>query len=154
MTSVWQAIDAEFADDPLSIEGSMLYPGRWHSAGTLVLYAAATESLAYLEKYVNLSVELRTIPHVMLEIGLPDDGVIDALEDLILTAPDWRGADPTQSRALGDRWVEHSTALALSVPSVLVESDRNLVFARRSPLFDKLHMVSERRFTYVPRLTR
>ncbi|UXI70012.1 RES family NAD+ phosphorylase [Tahibacter amnicola] len=150
---VWRIIRKEFAATPLSVEGAKLFPGRWHSAGTPILYTASTESLALLEKFVHLSLEYRTILHVKLEIALPDDAVVEQFEDQPHAADaSWEGDDPSTSRAVGDRWARHSSSLGLSVPSVLSTSERNVLLRANSPQFGQLQIVRAEDFLYDDRM--
>lgn len=151
MNPLWRVIRAEFANEPLSTMGAYLFPGRWHSAGQHVLYTASTESLARNERLVHLAGE-RGIDFVLLELVLPPDAQVDRHEDLLIEAPTWREADSTQARGVGDWWLERSTALGLSVPSVLSATERNVILARRSPLFESIRVVRTTPFRYDPRM--
>ncbi|MBL8298773.1 MAG: RES family NAD+ phosphorylase [Rhodanobacteraceae bacterium] len=149
---VWRIIRKEFLHSPLSVEGAKAWPGRWHSAGTAILYTASTESLALLEKFVHLALEFRVIPHVKLCIELPEAACVEVFEDVAKKLPDWRGADPTAARAFGDHWARHSAALGLSVPSVLSSSERNLLLRAASPHFEALNIISAEEFLYDERM--
>lgn len=149
---VWRIIRKEFLSTPLSVEGAKAWPGRWHSAGTAILYTASTESLALLEKFVHLALEFRTIPHVKLRIELPADALVEECEDIATWQADWRGDDPSATRALGDRWARQSEALGLSVPSVLSSSERNVLLRAASPQFAHLRVVSADEFLYDERM--
>jgi RES domain-containing protein len=149
---LWRIIRQEFLSSPLSVEGAKAWPGRWHSAGTAVLYTASTESLALLEKFVHLALEFRTIPHVKLCIELPADAIVETLEAVAPRPVDWRGADPTAARAIGDRWARESAALGLSVPSVLSSSERNVLLRAASPLFTQLKILAAEPFLYDERM--
>lgn len=149
---LWRIIRQEFLSSPLSVEGAKAWPGRWHSAGTAVLYTASTESLALLEKFVHLALEFRTIPHVKLCIELPADAIVETLEAVAPRPVDWRGADPTAARAIGDRWARESAALGLRVPSVLSSSERNVLLRAASPLFTQLKILAAEPFLYDERM--
>lgn len=149
---VWRIIRQEFLASPLSVEGARAWPGRWHSAGTAILYTASSESLALLEKFVHLALEFRTIPHVKLCIELPADAAVETFEAVATKAIDWRGADPSAARAFGDRWARESAALGLSVPSVLSSSERNVLLRAASPQFAQLKVLSSEPFLYDERM--
>lgn len=151
MIRVWRVVFAEFADNPLSTLGAFMFDGRWHSAGQHVLYTASTESLARLEKLVHLTQE-SGLDFVLLEFALPEKAIIDRYEELLLQAPDWRDADSVKARDVGDWWLSHSIALGLSVPSVLSHNERDIILAKRSPLFTEIKVISATPFRYDPRL--
>lgn len=149
---LWRIIRKEFLRSPLSVEGAKTWPGRWHSAGTAILYTASAESLALLEKFVHLALEFRSIPHVKLCIQLPEEALVEQMEDVAGKPVDWRSDDPTAARAVGDHWAKHSDALGLSVPSVLSSSERNVLLRAASPLYEKLEIVSADEFLYDERM--
>lgn len=148
---LWRVIRAEFAADPLSTMGAFLFPGRWHSAGQHVLYTASTESLARTERLVHVSEE-QGLDFILVEMTLPSGADIDRYEDLLVQAPTWRGVDSTEARGVGDWWLARSHALGLSVPSIHSTSERNVILARRSPLFDQIVVSRQMPFRYDPRL--
>ena len=154
--NLWRVIRREFSSVPLSADGARAWPGRWHSTGTAVLYTASTESLATLESFIHVTMEYRTLPFVQLRIEIPDDAAIDEFERLIPAIhelPDWRGEDTRATRALGDAWAKDPGAgLALSVPSLLSASERNLLLRPGSPDFARVKVVDMREFVFDRRM--
>lgn len=149
---LWRVIRREFADAPLSVEGAKSWPGRWHSAGTAVLYTASTESLALLERFVHLALELRSIPHIRLKLEVPPGAIVEAMETLTADPPDWRSDDPSSARAFGDEWARNAKSLGLSVPSVLCSSERNVLLSATSPQFADVKVLSADEFLYDERM--
>ncbi|MGH8148240.1 MAG: RES family NAD+ phosphorylase [Rhodanobacteraceae bacterium] len=153
MNSVWRTIYAEFATDPLGTEGSRLYSARYHTAGHEVLYAAETESLSRLERLVHLLQE-RAIDMVLIEIGLPDGAVIEMADLLPCPKTPFSINDQKATQELGDWWYDNSHALGLSVPSLHSATERNILLARRSPLYRELTVVRTVPFVFDARLVR
>lgn len=151
MKSVWRVVDARFADDPLSTEGSYRFPARWHKAGMRVLYCAQTESLARAERFVHLLQET-DLAFVLFEFALPTGARIEKVEDLPVDLAGWDDAASGVARAAGAWWIEHTKALGLSVPSVLSTSERDVLLRAASPDFRKIRVARRTRFRFDPRL--
>ena len=111
-------------------EGAALYPGRWNSAGTLVVYAAETYSTALLEKLVHLNFIL---PRAMHWIGI---AVPAGTSYEIFPAhayPGWDGASESTCKAYGDAWVASCRSAPLFIPSISARPDRNALINRVHP---------------------
>lgn len=153
MTRLWRVIAAEFRRAPLATRGAFLTPGRWHSAGSEVLYCAETESLAKAERCVHLTQET-ALDFVLLELTLPAHAVIERAKDQPVSMQDWDDPASAQGRMVGDWWLAHTTALGLSVPSVLSTSERDVMLRRASPDFSAVTVARETSFRYDPRMFR
>lgn len=105
---VWRVIRKQSLHSPLSVKRALHWSGRWHTAGTAILYTASSESLALLEKLVSLgkfvllAMESRTIPYVKLCIELPAEAVVETVEEISGKPADWFSDDPSRARAFGD----------------------------------------------------
>ena len=95
--------------DALDSTGSFLGDGRWHTAGTRVIYGAEHVSLAALETLIHAS-EGRISERQLTEILIPDDLAIES------TA--WR--EIPESRRFGDGWARAAKTAVLRVPSIVV----------------------------------
>lgn len=99
--------------------GSLLYPGRWNPAGTPMLYAASTLSLACLELLVHLP------PN-----QIPMDLVYSWAElKETPAAADFRGdvVDQDSTRRFGQRWATGVEEAAIRVPSVIIPIEFNVL---------------------------
>ena len=104
--------------DALDATGAFLYPGRWHSAGTRVVYAAEHASLAVLETLIHAGGR-KLPPRAISRIHLPDDFEIESVDWMEMPA----------SQAFGDDWVRQARTAALRVPSIAVNRmESNFVF--------------------------
>ncbi|MPZ20334.1 MAG: RES domain-containing protein [Luteitalea sp.] len=147
---VWRVISADFRASPLSAEGARRLGGRWNPPGVAVLYTASTEALAYLERFVHLGPELAESPHLMVKIEVPGNAL--SLERTALPT-NWKAVPvPASVQAIGGKWVNEGRALALSVPSVLSESDRNILLNAAHAEYPKVRIVEKRPFVYDPRM--
>ncbi|MEJ0103503.1 MAG: RES family NAD+ phosphorylase [Bacteroidota bacterium] len=71
--NVYRISKCEYISD-LQGTGAALYPGRWHSKGTYILYTAATPSLAMLESVVHIS-NIAIASFCMTCLSIPEDKI-------------------------------------------------------------------------------
>lgn len=108
--------------------GAALREGRWHSAGTRVIYAAEHASLAVLETLIHAGGR-KLPPRVLTRISIPDDLLIE--EVLWMDMP--------ESRAFGDQWVQEGRSAVLRVPSIAINRmESNYIFNPRHSDFSKI----------------
>jgi RES domain-containing protein len=148
--SAWRLTKARYLATAWDGEGARRSGGRWNSAGTAVVYASATLSLALVETLVYLpSGVLPAFAAVRVEI---DDSLITVLEDKHLPR-DWRSDPaPLSTRAIGDGWVRANTSAALRVPSVEVPMQFNYVLNSRHPGLARVVIGTPMPFPFDPRL--
>jgi RES domain-containing protein len=135
---VWRLCKAEHAATAFSGEGAILYAGRWHHAGTPVIYTAESRSLAVLEQLVHLS-RNRLPPHfVCFGVDVPDE-LEPAVVPLAELPAGWRRHPaPGELRDLGTRWAASGASVCLAVPSAVVPAERNFLLNPRHPDFARL----------------
>jgi RES domain-containing protein len=102
----------------LSGIGGTLAPGRWHSKGRPILYAAEHPALALLETLVHLDRSELPDSFQLLGIDIPDAIQFEAAPQTELTAH-W-AQDEAATRRLGDRWLREGASLLLRAPTALV----------------------------------
>jgi len=135
---VWRLCKAEHAATAFTGEGALLYSGRWHHAGTPVIYTAESRSLAVLEQLVHLS-RNRLPPHfVCFGVELPDDLAVPVVAVAELPAGWRRHPAPPALRDLGTRWAASGASACLAVPSAVVPAERNVLLNPRHPDFARL----------------
>ncbi len=126
---LWRLTRRPYAD--LSGWGGELADGRWHTRGRPVVYCAAGAALAVLEVSVDLDLPLDLLPddYVLMRIEAPDELEIQTLAPYDL--PDgWRLREDL-CRPIGDAWLEESATALLSIPSAIVEVERNILLNPR-----------------------
>lgn len=125
---------------PLDSTGAFLHPGRWHSAGTRVIYAAEHASLAVLETLIHAGGR-KIPPRAITRIRIPDDLAVESAEWIELP----------ESRVFGDVWVREQRSAILRVPSFAVNRmESNFVFNPQHPEFKRLGHDSPQQFTLDP----
>lgn len=111
----------------LSGEGARKFGGRWNLKGSAVLYTSQTESLAALETLVHTSIS--TMPN---DLNLLTLSVPDTIKPEIIHANQlpfgWKNYPaPNKLVEIGSQWIESNSSLLLKVPSVLVQSEANIL---------------------------
>jgi RES domain-containing protein len=118
----YRLVKARHAALSFTGEGARLYGGRWNRAGTPMVYAAQSLSLAALETFVHFAGEERGIGFASFAIDIPDE-CVEALAPRELPG-DWRAeAPPASTQDVGTRWQRQGRSVALAVPSVIVPSE-------------------------------
>ncbi len=135
---VWRIVPRRRAASAWDGEGARLFGGRWNHAGTRVVYASATLSLAALEVFVHADPD--TAPElVAIRAELPAGTPVERLEPGDLPAG-WRSyPGPAALRDLGTEWATRGDAVALVVPSAVVPQESNLLLNPAHPGFASLH---------------
>jgi RES domain-containing protein len=127
--------------DVFDTGGALKHRGRWHSAGTPVIYAAEHISLAALELLVHAGGK-RIPPRVVTTVEVPSDLLIENCE--------WR--DEPESRRIGDEWVREGRSVLLKVPSIAADRmESNFVINPAHPQFAGIKVIESRPFHFDPR---
>ena len=149
---VWRICKAEHAATAFTGEGGILYPGRWHHAGTPVVYCSESRALAALEQLVHLSRNRLPPNFVCFAVGIPERLPIREvrIEDL---PADWRyQPGPLELRDIGTRWTESGETALLRVPSSIVPGEHNFLLNPRHPNFGRLAIGEPEPFAFDERL--
>ena len=133
-------------------EGARRIGGRWNSPGVAVVFTATHLSLAALEYLVHIDIDEVPDDLVALGIEVPEDAGERHLDAEGLPS-NWRMVlQSEECRAIGDAWAKGQKSLLLRVPSVIIPEEDNLIINPTHPRAAELRIVSERRFSYDPRL--
>ena len=149
---VWRICKAEHAATAFTGEGALLYPGRWHHAGTAVVYCSESRALAALEQLVHLHRNRLPPNFVCFGVEIPDDLRIGEVRTKDLPA-EWRHQPgPPELRDIGTRWAESAESIVLQVPSAVVPGEHNLLLNPRHPDFGRLAIGDPEPFAFDERL--
>lgn len=149
----WRLVRPAFgrAADAFSGEGARRYGGRWNSVGRAVVYTSAHLSLAALETLAHADRRRFERDLVAFEVRVPSD-LVATLDDADVPEG-WRARpDAPAARAIGDAWLAARSHVALSVPSVLVPQERNLLLDPAHPRFDAVRIGAPVAFRFDDRL--
>jgi RES domain-containing protein len=133
-------------------EGARLFGSRWTPSGRAVVFAAASLSLAALERLVHTDPDLPGQDLVAIAIDLPV-GLSAAGVDPEDLPVNWRDVPaPAALADVGLAWLDAGQTAALWVPSVVVPSERNVMLAPGHRDFAAISVAGVEPFTLDPRL--
>ena len=110
--------------------GSSLFPGRWNTPDTPVIYASENYSTAMLERLVHGSGHLPPNQHYVV-IKMPSSTSYEEITSDAL--PGWDTPEATASRDFGAKWVRERRSAVLLVPSFVARLERNVVINPAHP---------------------
>ena len=146
---VFRLCQARWADTAFSGEGAARYAGRWHFAGTPVVYTATSRALAALEILVHLEIRHAPPSFVLIPAEVPDES-ITKLES---PPPGWDALPAGEAaRRAGDAWLRSGASTALQVPSMVVRGEHNLLLNPLHPDFGRIERGDSEPFAFDPRL--
>ena len=130
--------------DAFSGAGAAQYPGRWNGAGVPVVYAACSIALGVLELLVHAKSRAALDERFVLFRGAADP-------DLVFK-PDLPAKLPkTESRRIGNEWVQRASHPILEVPSIIT-GEPNYVLNPNHPDFGKIAIGASELFRFDPRI--
>lgn len=156
--TVWRiaADTKDYTADDLTGKGAETTGGRWNHKGTAMLYTATSRALAALETFVHLNSGGLPLNRYLVAIEIENDLWNAARVETAATLPVGWDAEPASltSIDLGTAWVKASTSLLLSVPSVIVPEEVNILINTRHPDAAKISATKVRKWLYDPRMVR
>ena len=151
---MWRLSGADYAE---RFDGGfgLHHDGRWNSRGRPITYCATGPALCVLEKLVHVeAIHLLPDDTVLVRYDVPDNLRVE--EAFLHDLPGNWCADESQTRPLGDAWLDGVSACLLRVPSVIVPvpdaDDRNIIVNHRHTDAGRIAISSIERFGYDPRL--
>ncbi len=150
---VWRISKAKYATTAYSGEGARLEAGRWHQAGSRVVYTSASAALAALETLVHTASDLLPrASYVAIPTDIPEDVPIVRLTVADLPT-DWETIPaPPALRRLGTQWLQSAQTAVLAVPSVIVPFEWNYLLNPLHRDFATIHIGNPQPYRFDPRL--
>lgn len=115
--------------------GSRLYPGRWNTPASPMIYASERLSTALLDKLVHGSGRLPPNQHYV-EMTIPPGASYEMFD--VNAHPGWDMATCVVSKAYGENWQQGRRSLVLMVPSVVARLDMNILLNQDHPDFRRV----------------
>jgi RES domain-containing protein len=110
--------------------GSRLFPGRWNTAASPMIYASEHYSTAMLEKLAHGSGSIPPNQH-FIEITIPNGISYEVLEPADL--PAWANPLATGAKRYGEVWQMRKRSVLLIVPSVVARMEHNFLINQDHP---------------------
>ena len=102
-----------------------MYGGRWNHAGTSVVYTSSSLSLAALELFVHVDIDIVSADLVAIPADVPDSLTTDAVKIGSLSK-DWRRYPaPEALQDIGTAWAAKASTAILAVPSAVIPEEGN-----------------------------
>jgi RES domain-containing protein len=115
--------------------GSKLFPGRWNTFDTPMIYAGEHYSTAMLEKLVHGGGSLPPNQH-FIAITVPNGVSYEMLSPAHL--PGWDARSCSAARAFGAAWQRERRSLLLFVPSVVARMEHNILINPEHAAFPRI----------------
>lgn len=151
--SLWRiaAVTLAYNADDLSGAGAKKTGGRWNSIGTPVIYCSQSIAMAVLETVVHLRSGGLPLNRYLVRIDVPDD-LWTAREILQPPRAGW-DAQPhgLPSVKAGDTWKKSKASALLSVPSVIIPEECNVLINPDHPDAPLITATMIRKWEYDPR---
>jgi len=103
-------------------EGARLYPGRWNTAASPLIYASEHYSTAMLEKLVHANAVLPPNQHYV-RITIPNGVSYEVFQTA--KHPGWDGKSEDICKGFGEAWCLEQRSAILLVPSIPARLERN-----------------------------
>ena len=124
-------------------EGAGIVGARWNLPGTAMVYMSSTISLCLLEFFVHFDPDVADIIQLNLEYRWADiPETLPRLEVQEAELPrNWREIPwPQSTQELRTKWMIEAQYVAVSVPSVVLPMEKNLLLNPVHPAFSKIHV--------------
>jgi len=103
-------------------EGALLYPGRWNTALSPLIYTSEHYSTAMLEKLVHSNGVLPPNQHY-IKITIPNGVSYEIFETA--RHPAWDGKNEKICKDFGEKWFREKRSALLIVPSIPARIENN-----------------------------
>ncbi len=151
MPKAYRIVKPRFVSSAFDGEGAQLFGGRWNEKGTRMVYTSTSASLAVLETFVHMGIDARTTDHVLIEIEIPD-GIIEELSSEDLPTRWNFNPAPESCQDMGTKWAASKRSAVLSVPSVIMQIERNFLIDPEHPDFEKIVLCDAIPFVFDERM--
>jgi len=103
-------------------EGARLYPGRWNTHNSPIIYTSEHYSTAMLEKLVHANLVLPANQH-FITITIPNGVSYEVFQTE--AHPGWDSKNESICKAFGQDWYDQKRSALLQVPSIPARLERN-----------------------------
>jgi len=139
MATLYRLIRDRYRHEPLSVEGSRLFGGRWNPKGTGVVYTTSTPELGLIEALAHApSVPLADLPtYWVFTLDVPDSIHYFKREEL----PEyWQEDTYERTQSWLADWLANPGTLGVALPSVFVPLSYNIILHPAHLLFAQIQV--------------
>ena len=122
--------DPDGAYPAYDAEGARLYPGRWNTRTSPMIYTSEHYSTAMLEKLVHTNLVMPTNQH-FIEITIPNGISYEVFQTA--AHPGWDSRNETICKTFGQKWCEERRSAILIVPSIPARLEHNFLINPAHP---------------------
>lgn len=105
-------------------EGARLYPGRWNTHASSIIYTSEHYSTAMLEKLVHANLVMPANQHC-IAITIPNGTSYEVFQTA--AHPGWDSRNEDICKAFGQAWYVEMRSALLIVPSIPARIERNFL---------------------------
>lgn len=105
-------------------EGARLYPGRWNTHASPIIYTSEHYSTAMLEKLVHANLVMPANQH-FIEITIPNGTSYETFQ--MAAHPGWDSRSEDICKSFGQDWYDRKRSALLFVPSLPARPERNIL---------------------------
>ena len=133
-------------------EGARRYGGRWNHPGISLVYTSGSLSLAALEFFVHVDIDIAPAGLVAIQADVPDSLTIETIK--IASLPkDWRRYPaPEALKKIGTAWAAKVSTAILAVPSAMIPEERNYLLNPAHRDFKRIRIYRPTPFRFDPRM--
>lgn len=128
--TAWRIGDPDGRFPIFDTTGSRLFPGRWNTATTPMIYSSEHYSTAMLEKLVHGNGRLPPNQH-FIRITIPAGVTYEMFSPD--HHPGWDAEDALLAKAHGAGWQRSARSLLLLVPSLVARMEHNILINEHHP---------------------
>ena len=111
-------------------EGARLYPGRWNTHSSPVIYTSQHYSTAMLEKLVHTNLVMPANQH-FVAITIPNGTSYEIFQTAAY--PGWDSRNETICKTFAQNWYDEQRSALLIVPSIPARLERNFLINPAHP---------------------
>ena len=111
-------------------EGARVYPGRWNTHTSPIIYTSEHYSTAMLEKLVHANLVLPANQH-FIAITIPNGVSYEFFQTA--AHPGWDSRNETICKAFGQNWYDQKRSAILIVPTIPARLQRNFLINPTHP---------------------
>lgn len=105
-------------------EGARLYPGRWNTHSSPVIYTSEHYSTAMLEKLVHANLVMPANQH-FIAITIPNGTSYEVFQTA--AHPGWDSRNETICKTFAQKWYDERRSVLLIVPSIPARIEHNFL---------------------------